>query len=265
VHSNVQASQARASALLASLEPESVDVVLLPEMAFTGYTFRDAGHVSPLAEPVGAGPTSRWAAALAARLRCCVVAGFVEERDSRLFNSQLVLSATGLVLACHRKVHLFATDETWATEGSSWTSFSLPLCSGEAVTCALGVCMDINPKGFTAPFEAYELATAVLQAGAAVVLFSSAWCDRSPLDPPDYCPPPISVATTQQYWCERLAPLALDSETRFFVCADRVGREGATTFCGGSCAIALGRGRASLLSSLDEREEGVLLQTLDVR
>ena len=262
VHSNIAASQARADALLADFRSVQIDVLVLPELAFCGYLFRDAAHIAPLAERVGDGPTTRWASACASRLHCAVVVGFVEVGDGgRLYNSQLAVSPSGAVLACHRKAHLFAADETWATEGSVvGTSFDLKF-GDTAVKCALGICMDINPKGFTAPFHAYELAVATLAADAAVLSFSSAWCDRSPLDAPDYVPPPVSALETQRYWAARLAPLQSDDKIRYFVCADRIGREASTTFCGSSCVMALGHGRVKLLATLNEREDGVLLHT----
>jgi protein N-terminal amidase len=261
VHSDIEASQARADALLAGTEPNSADVLVLPELALCGYLFRDAEQIAPLAERVGDGPTTRWASACASRLQCAVVVGFVETEAGRLYNSQLVVSSSGAVLACHRKAHLFAADETWATEGSvPGTSFLLPV-GDRTVKCALGICMDINPKGFTAPFHAYELAVATLAADAAVLLFSSAWCDRSPLDAPDYVPPPVRALETQRYWATRLAPLQSDSATRYFVCADRIGKEASTTFCGSSCVMAMGHGRVKLLATLNEREDGVLLHT----
>ena len=270
VHGDVGASIARADALLAPLDASSaVDLVVLPECAFTGYTFRDAAHVRPLAERCGAGRTHAWCASLAGRLRAVVVCGYVEQAaDGRLYNSQVAVSPLGAVLANHRKKHLFATDKTWACEGPCWTSLRLP-CRGKAVRAHLGICMDINPYEFRAPFEAYELARAALQARASVLLFSSAWCDRNPEDPPEYVPPPIDAEDTLSYWAARLRPLAeAPGAPTFFICADRIGREGDTNFCGCSCVLQLGGGaggkpRARLLDVLGIEEEGVLLQDIE--
>jgi protein N-terminal amidase len=270
VHGDVGASIARADALLARLDAScGFDVVVLPECACTGYTFRDAAHVRPLAERCGAGRTHAWCAALAARLQALVVCGYVEEaEDGQLYNSQVAVAPSGTVLACHRKHHLFATDKRWACEGPCWTSVRVASRDGKTVKALLGICMDINPYNFTAPFEAYELARAALLANAGVLLFSSAWCDRNPEDPPDYVPPPIDAESTLSYWAARLRPLAEAPKARFFVCADRVGREGETTFCGCSCVMrlgpgAVGRPRASLLDALGIEEEGKLLQDID--
>lgn len=270
MHGDVGASISRADALLARLDASSgVDVVVLPECGFTGYCFRDADHVRPLAERCGAGRTHEWCAALAARLQALVVCGYVEEAaDGRLYNSQAAVSPSGAVLACHRKHHLFATDKTWACEGPCWTTVRVPSREGKAVTALLGICMDINPWEFKAPFEAYELAREALRVNAGVLLFSSAWCDRNPEDPPEYVPPPIDADSTLGYWAARLRPLAEAAKACFFVCADRVGREGKTTFCGCSCVMRLGvagdgRPRASLLDALGIEDEGILLQDID--
>jgi protein N-terminal amidase len=258
---------------------------VLPELAFTGYIFTGAAHVRALAEPVGAGVTHRWCAALAARLQAHVVTGFVELRDvGQLYNAQTLVSPTGAVLACHRKKHLFATDKTWAKAGDSWTAVQLaPL----RVRVCLGVCMDINPYEFQAPWSDYELARFAVASKASLVLFSSAWCDRSPDDPPDYVPPPTDAGQTLSYWASRLVPLArahaappasssgapARPQRAHFVCADRTGREGSTNFCGCSCVIALGgvdaedggvRPCATVLSALGVAEEGVLLVDVDV-
>jgi protein N-terminal amidase len=242
-------------------------------MAFTGYTFRDAARIAPLAERCGEGATHAWCAALAARLGAFVACGYPElggdavaaasgeAPAAPLFNSQMLVAPSGAVLANHRKHHLYVTDETWAQPGGGWTSCRLRTLR---VRVSLGVCMDINPWQFKAPWDAYELATAALEARSGLLLFSSAWCDRSPDDPPDYKPPPVDAHSTLSYWAARLVPLLEAPARTHFVCADRVGRECDTNFCGCSCVMSLGSGAsATLLGALGVREEGLLLRDVD--
>lgn len=300
VHGDVAASQGRADALLAHLCADVAGgsppphVVLLPEMAFTGYLFASREAVLPFAEVAGAGSTASWCAALARRVGAHVACGYVElcpsgvlggdttrppAADSPavatsaemtaeaaespvLYNSLLLLGPDGRVLANHRKVHLFSADKSWATEGTAWTSALLPSLG---VRVALAVCMDINPYEFTAPWAAHELANAVLAQGAGLLLFASAWCNRSPDDPPDH-DPPVDAPETQRYWAARLAPLAASrGAATAFVVADRVGSEGGSTFCGGSCCMQLGGGAARLVASLGGAGEGLLEAEVDVR
>lgn len=51
-------------------------MVLLPEMAFSGYTFRDRAAIRPCLEDAAEGPTAEWCQLQARRLRCSVVCGF---------------------------------------------------------------------------------------------------------------------------------------------------------------------------------------------
>lgn len=65
-----------------SLTPGSVDLVVLPEMALSGYMFSTPASILPYLETPGKGPTSLLASALAARLRCYVIAGYPEALGS---------------------------------------------------------------------------------------------------------------------------------------------------------------------------------------
>jgi protein N-terminal amidase len=261
VHGDIAASQARADELLASLSTsEALDLLVLPELAFSGYTFKDREEVLPLAEVAGGGgPVATWCLNTASRLLCAVCCGYIElASDGRLFNSQLVVGRDGAVLGHHRKKHLFATDEAWSQEGEAWN----PVVSVAGRRAFLGICMDINPYRFEAPFEAYEWATAAVNAQAEILCFSSAWCDRSPLDPPSYIPPPVNAEKTRAYWASRLLPLVVGHRCVHFIAADRIGKEGNTTFCGSSCVMRLGGGDVEVLAALGATEQGVLVAEL---
>lgn len=269
VFGDIAASLARVDALLASASSGSLDIVVLPEMALTGYTFAGRDQVLALSELCGRGRTHAWAAGWATRLRAHVVVGYAERESdaptARLFNSQMMVATDGTVCLNHRKKHLFATDQTWASEGDCWTHgvLSIPSAPLSRVRVSLGVCMDINPWRFQAPWADYELAQATLAHRSSMLLFSSAWCDRSPDDPEDYCPPPVDAAAMLQYWAARLQPLAEQPRTTHFVCCDRVGQEGSTTFCGCSCVMALGGGTAALRGALGVHGEGLLIRDID--
>jgi protein N-terminal amidase len=64
--------------LMPSLEPGSLDLLVLPEMCLSGYMFNSATAILPYLEPPRIGPTSLLARSLARRLRCHVVAGYPE-------------------------------------------------------------------------------------------------------------------------------------------------------------------------------------------
>ena len=76
----VQANIGRVDALIAKIQPNSIDVLLLPEMAFTGYMFDSREDIAPFLEMDGRGPSVTWARRIAERLRCYVLVGFPESQ-----------------------------------------------------------------------------------------------------------------------------------------------------------------------------------------
>ena len=132
----------------------------------------------------------------------------------------------------------------------------------------LGICMDINPEEFEAPWTDYEFANFNKKNSSKLIIFSSAWCDRHPSDiGPSKA---IDGLETINYWCNRLAPLLGDDV--YILISDRVGKEplsfyregaiGQTVFCGSSCVISLKEPR--LLGMLDTTEESALVVDIPV-
>ena len=93
----------------AALSKASADLVVLPELAFTGYFFRDRKECLAAAED------PRSSALVAKLITLCraknfhIVTGFCEREHSAVYNSALVLNRDGIV-ATYRKVHLFAAE-----------------------------------------------------------------------------------------------------------------------------------------------------------
>lgn len=236
-------------------------------MALTGYVFETRAQVAALAEIAGAGATFAWCQQHARRLRCMVMCGYVEKEaeeteteadgGGRLFNSMMVVSPTG-ELACNpRKTFLYETDKLWATAGAGFSTWHCPWLDK---TISFGICMDINPHEFTAPFDAFEFATQVVTHGSDLVLFSCAWCDHDREETETY--------PTLSYWATRLTPVVRALQRRtfakracHFLCANRVGDENGTHFVGASCAMSLEE--PALLAHASRTEECVLRVTID--
>jgi predicted amidohydrolase len=99
----------RALAAIEDAVGRGADVVVLPELALSGYVFEDAAEALP--SPLES--LAAWGDAGAV-----VVGGFVEQgRDGVLFNSAAVVDAGG-VRAVYRKVHLWDREALWFTPGS---------------------------------------------------------------------------------------------------------------------------------------------------
>lgn len=227
------------------------------QMALTGYVFETRAHVEPLAEVAGAGETFAWCQRHAQRLHCLVLCGYVEkakdnESDSSLYNAMMVVSPTGELVCNPRKTFLYETDKVWATAGAGFSTWHCPWLDK---TISFGICMDINPHEFTAPFDAFEFATHVVAHGSDLVLFACAWCDHDRTETETY--------PTLSYWATRLTPVVRALQERafakpacHFLCANRVGDENGTLFVGASCAMSLEE--PAVLAHASRTEECVL-------
>ncbi|KAL2839938.1 carbon-nitrogen hydrolase [Aspergillus pseudoustus] len=222
-----------------SVDEAGLDILVLSEMALTGYNFPSLDAVKPYAEPAGRGRTAVWAKETAKRLGCIVCVGYPEiettesqeggtAQQAKYYNSLLMVSPTGSVLHNYRKAFLYYTDETWASEGSAELGFqkialglpqpspasksitelddqSLTIGSREIPT-TFGICMDINPYRFEAPYSAFEFAHRVLDSRSELVIVSMAWLTlltREELDALSGRP----EMDTFNYWIQRFLPL----------------------------------------------------------
>ncbi|GES65907.1 hydrolase, carbon-nitrogen family protein [Aspergillus terreus] len=199
------------------------DILVLPELALTGYNFPSREAIAPYLEPAGQGPSAAWARQTAKKYGCKVCVGYPEieaasaGRDQAsspgtCYNSLLVVDERGEVILNYRKTFLYYTDETWAAEGDAARGFHeltfgpLPGGGGKAVATSFGICMDINPYRFEAPLTAWEFAHRVLDSKTELVVLSMAWLtllSREEMahlkDRPDM--------DTFNYWIQRFLPL----------------------------------------------------------
>ena len=232
----------RANAILTSENPSQLTLLVLPELAFTGYNFPSLEAIKPYLEPTAAGPTSQWAIETAWRLGCTVTVGYPETSTDQAtgvtkhYNSTVTVSSSGRVLANYRKSFLYYTDETWASEGPngaashSHTETSKPFFCGPLGRLGLtghGICMDINPYQFTAPWTDYEFANTMLRENVRLVILSMAWLTR--LLPQELeIEPDKPDMETVAYWTERFFPFieSAPREEIIVVFANRCGTEG---------------------------------------
>lgn len=189
-HSQPDKSREKVLSLCSHLKKGDVDLLVAPEMALTGYVFRDREEIAPLCEDVSTqeGVTIGLAKELAQRLGCYTIMGFPEvvnntesgktndkvkasePHDARptstapassfpqYFNSALLTSPAGQILHTFRKHFLFMSDEVWSSDGPGFQIIDLPFGQpGETIRVCTAICMDLNPFQFKTDFEAYEL------------------------------------------------------------------------------------------------------------
>ncbi|KAA8573204.1 hypothetical protein EYC84_003707 [Monilinia fructicola] len=109
---DVENNFTRANAILNKANPEDIDLLVLPEMAFSGYNFSSLEQITPYLEPTSS-----------------VTAGYPEKVGSlskssepEYYNSTVTVNKEGKAIANYRKSFLYYTDETWAHEGPGFFS-----------------------------------------------------------------------------------------------------------------------------------------------
>ncbi|KAI8930245.1 carbon-nitrogen hydrolase [Entophlyctis helioformis] len=271
---SVDANIAKANELLTLLEADNVDILVLPEMAFSGYAFKSREDVLPFAEEGQSGPSVRWAKEQALRLKAHVQVGYPRRQadastgEIKLYNSVCLIGPDGRLLVTYDKHFLYEVDETWATAGPGFRSVAIPALGGKV---GFGICMDLNPHKFEAPFEAYEFANYHLTAASRLLLCSMAWL--KPTDQPeegdeddgDEDPETKTSMQMANYWLQRLYPMMTDivggsDETRqaIVVICNRTGSEGDTHYGGSSCVLGIHAEGISLYGQLSPSDEALL-------
>jgi len=96
--------------VLNALQNISADIIVLPELAFTGYLFRDRLETLDLAEEPEDSPTLTTLIELCRLRDLYLVTGFAEKDGGKVYNSTLLIGPGGL-LHTYRKLHLFNTEK----------------------------------------------------------------------------------------------------------------------------------------------------------
>lgn len=137
------------------------DVVLMPELALTGYVSPQGDFdVSSWAEPLG-GPTVAVFGALAREYDSLIIGPLVERAGTLFFNSLVGVAPSGELVVHYRKRHPWYP-EHWATAGTT----SGPLVHWRGIHMVCATCFDLH----FLPDDAGALLDA-----ADVLVFSSAW------------------------------------------------------------------------------------------
>ncbi|KAM3507625.1 hypothetical protein MY11210_007075 [Beauveria gryllotalpidicola] len=261
----------RADAILSRADPQDIDLLVLPELAFSGYNFKSLGQISPHLELGESGITAAWSRQVALKYDCAVVAGYPEKidpvhswpADPEYYNSAIIIDGDGSVVGNYRKSHLYYTDETWALEGRDGFFTGHVRGLGHLV---VGICMDINPYKFEAPWEAFEFSSHALQTGARLVVLSMAWCTHADQEE-FFLNPEEPDMDTLLYWITRLQPIiSIDSnQETIIVFGNRCGAEGDTTYVGTSTVIGVKSGQISLYGILGRDQESLLVVDTDAQ
>jgi predicted amidohydrolase len=116
---------------------DGADLVVLPELATTGYMFASAAEAREVAQPAVGGALQDWADELQGT-NAMVVGGFCELDDGVIFNSAAAVTADG-VRTVYRKVHLWADEHLIFTPGTE----APPIVSTPSGRVGVAICYDL--------------------------------------------------------------------------------------------------------------------------
>lgn len=91
------------------------DLIVLPELFATGYTFISKEEAVSLAETLN-GKTSHFLIELAKNTGAAVIGGFAEKIGKKIYNSAMIVSDES-VIGIYRKIHLYYKEKLWFSPG----------------------------------------------------------------------------------------------------------------------------------------------------
>jgi len=120
------------------LKGTRADLVVLPELANSGYMYASPGDLEPHSEMAdGRGPFLTALRSLAGKMNGMIITGLAERTGRGLFNSAVAVGARG-VIACYRKTHLFYEEQDLFLSGDS----GFAVFEHESARIGMMICFD---------------------------------------------------------------------------------------------------------------------------
>lgn len=202
----------RSLGLIAEAAGAGANVIVLPELANSGYVFESRDEAFDLAEPIPDGATTAAWMAAAREHGAHIVAGIAERDGDALYNSAVIVGPTGYV-GTFRKVHLWNEENLFFEPGNlGFPVFHTPVGRIGAMICYDGW----FPEGFR---------LLALQ-GADLICIPTNWV---PIPGQD---------AKREAMANILCMAAAHSNSVFVAAADRVGTERGQPFIGQSVIVS---------------------------
>ena len=179
-------------------------LIVVPEMATTGYSWESRAEIAPHVEPIP-GPTTDRFQQLAASYGCLIAISLpeVDPATNVYYNSMALIGPEG-VIGTYRKIHSYISEPRWARDGD----LGMPVWETPLGRLGGLLCMDA---------EYFETARILALHHADVLLFPTNWLDEK---------------SPSSWWMAR----AFENGV-YFIAANRYGLERGVQFSGGSCIL----------------------------
>ena len=235
---DVPGNRAAAVAWAKRAAEQGVDLLVIPELASSGYVFESEEEASRTAENAGSPDmvTAITEVCAASGMHCVVG---INERDGAVRHNSAVLIGPRGALATYRKLHLFNNEKSWFEPGDALPVVQLPFGRVGMIIC------------FDLWFP--EAARTLALAGAEVIAVPTNWVAsfrRTVHDAAGYCQGDIvAMATAAQNGV-------------VMACADRVGVERDVRFLG--CSLIVGADGWPVAGPAGMEEETLLVAAVDL-
>jgi len=93
-----------------------VDLIVLPELFATGYTFISKEEALNLAEKIN-GDTSIFLQQISQKTGAIIVGGFIEKEGSEIYNSSMMVFKEKII-GTYKKIHLYNKEKLWFSPGN---------------------------------------------------------------------------------------------------------------------------------------------------
>lgn len=208
----LEANRQRTVQAIETARGEDADLVVLPELAASGYLLADWREARSVSESIPGPTTEAWQEQAKAG-SCYIVGGLCEISGGSLYNSVAVVGPDG-VLGAYRKLHLFDREQLLFRRGD----LGLPVFDLPFGRIGVLVCYDLR---FV---EAMRVLSAL---GADLVVVPTAWA-------PGFDPTPPADGIIDQV---RAAMVQANTSQVFVAAASRVGADGDVKFLGSSTIV----------------------------
>jgi N-carbamoylputrescine amidase len=186
------------------------NLIVLPELATTGYSFESREEAFAHAESVPDGQTVQGWATFAREHQVYIVGCLVEAEGLRLFDTAVLVGPDGFI-GSYRKTHLWNEEKLFFTPGD----LGFPVFETRIGRIGLLICWDIWFP---------ETARIVSQLGADIICIPTGWV---------WTPPPLYDASNT-CMAAYLTMTAAHANNVFIATADRIGTERGSGFMGNS-------------------------------
>lgn len=193
---------------------EGANLIVLPELCNTGYTFATRVEAYAHAESLEDGPSLRTWAAFAREHQVYLAAGFAERDGLKLYDSAVLFGPDGL-LGHYRKAHLWDQEKLWFTPGN----LGFPVFETPIGRIGLLICWDIWFP---------EVPRLLAQQGADIICSLNNWV---------WTPPPLFDASGK-CMASYLTITAAHVNNVYIAAANRIGSERGGRFLG--CSLIAG-------------------------